>query len=233
MKSHIFYNNNYNNNTGFFHENGVVIKGVRFHDFSYMYKDVKAVNGPIISTLSEAAVTPTSAQIQQALTDYANGRSNIDHMNKIYSMMWTNWNGAEITKGDFATGENYLISDTPEFLSIFNAISTAVYDEIIYKNTFIDRIKRQKAITKTVNATAAVTSVGKVIDNKEIINVIYVNSTANEVFLTIENNITVTDNNTCKFKVPNGTQLAITVQPYGFGEISYLRYDNTIYARGI
>lgn len=233
----------YINNTGWFGEKGVIststgieIKGVKFHDFSYMYGDkgVKAVNGALIAPLNNQGVTPSNAQIQTALTNYANGTDNIDHLNKLFSMVYTNWNGAEIVHGDFATGNNYIISTTPEFLSIFNSISEKVYDEIIVKTLYIERIIRQKAITQSINATTNITGLsGIVINDKEIVNIMYLNSTANEIFITINNNITLSNLNTCKFKVPDGNQLAITIQPYGFGEISYMRIGTTIYARGI
>ena len=118
ITSHVF-KQGWNNNSGYFGGNGVTIKGVKFTDFSYTSQRARSVNYSIMNLVNNNTL----------ITALSGGQ--LDVCNKMLSMMWINWNGAIIKKGNFATGEDVVISDTPEFLAIFNNISEAVYENII------------------------------------------------------------------------------------------------------
>ena len=232
-KSHT-YPSNYKNNSNWFNGTGVIINGVKFNDFSFFNgRPLAPVKGALYSPTGEERTPPTTPNIQNVLQKYANGTGSIDHMNKITSMMEVNWNGAEITRGDFNSGETYEISTTPEFLSIFNNITSLLYTNVTKYLLINNRIKCNKVKKITISSNTPVTEIGETLNDYEVLNIIYDNTENKEILITINHNVNVTDNSGCKFIVPNGSALYVMIQPYGFGEISFMRRGTKIYTRGM
>ncbi len=232
-KSHV-YANNYKNNSNYFDGEGVIINGIKFNDFSfYAGRNVGPVYGSILSPTGEQRVPPSILGIQNAIQAYANGTGNIDHLNKITPMMYVNWNGAEITRGDFESGETYEISTTPEFLSIFNNVTSILYERVAKYLKIDNRIKRNKVKKVTINNDTTLTSISETLNDYEVLNIIYDNTENKEILITVNHNVNATDNSGCNFIVPNGSALYVMIQPYGFGEISFMRRGTKIYVRGM
>ena len=241
-KSHT-YSSNYKNNSNWFNGKGVIISGVKFNDFSFFNdRPLAPVKGALYSPTGEERIQPTTPNIQNVLQKYANGTGSIDHMNKITSMMFINWNGAEITRGDFDSGETYEISTTPEFLSIFNNVTTILYENVAKYLKIDNRIKRQIVdhITTARNMTLGPNEpVGDNImhwddiEEYTINNLIISNTTNNEILITVNQGTLTTLSNTLEFKTPSGSGLYVMIRPYGFGEISFMRKGTKIYARGM
>lgn len=220
ITSHVF-KSGYNNNTGFFGGNGVTINGVKFTDFSYAgSKTAKSVNYSIMNLVNNNTL----------ITNLSAGT--LDTCNKMLSMMWINWNGAIIKKGNFGNGEDVVISDTPEFLAIFNNISEAVYEHIVVEETIADKVGLMRYKVESSSVDLTINSSGVSLkDNESIIRVI--NNTGNSaISVSITNGATDSMNSGCTFKIPNPAGLTISIPKNGFGEISLIRKGNYIYARG-
>lgn len=225
--SHV-YANDYNNNTKFFNGEGITINGVKFTDFSYSQH---ACHGLSVSVSNIS----TPSQLKRALTAASTtDPSTLDKVNKPLGMLFINWNGALITNGNFNTGENVIISDTPEFLAIFNNITSVVYEHVYQESLIENRVPLTVLIENNVSGQTAVKSVGYTLKEKEVADVIYKNTSNNSVEITIANNDNVQDNSGCKFKIPNpAIGFTLNVAPNGYGEISFVRIGTSIYARGI
>lgn len=258
VKQHIFSNgylNNFeliqNKNNNDIESNYIQFRNVKFHDISWFVNvsgepHMGALYGTFMPSLDKNVMNsnPSKAAVEGGLRAYANNSANIDHMNKILSMMYINWNGAEIEHGDFETGDNYIISTTPEFLSIFNNVSSLLYNNVVKYIQINNRIKRQKITymnvsgvsngsTEITTANAFSSSIGNKLKDYEVVNIIYINTSNNQVLISIVNGDSVPGISGATFKVPNGEAIYVMVAPNGFGEISYLRRDNIIYARGL
>lgn len=248
------YIKGYYNNLGFstpikfFGDNGV-----EFHDFSIYEgapppygnsKPIGAVEGTLMP--SDTGLTPSQLKIQNTIKGYTvHSAKNIDNLNKIISAMFLNWNGALIKYGNFNTGENVIISTTPEFLAIFNNITSTLYDKVVKYLNITNRIKRQKFITSILpsNITGSnpleITNIVNYVNTNhldndyEILNVLYINNDSYEKLITIANNIQQNDtNNSYISKVPDGEKLKIMVRPGGFGELSLMRLPNGTASNG-
>jgi hypothetical protein len=258
VKQHIFsagYLNNFeliqNKDNDKIEANYLQIKNVRFHDISWFVNitgeaHIGSLYGTLMPSLNKTVMNsnPSAAALQGELRAYANSSKNIDHMNKILSMMYMNWNGAEIEHGDFETGNNYIISSTPEFLYIFNRITELLYNNVTKYHQINNRIRRQKityvnvagnaAGTNNSNTSAAFpSSVGSKLNDYEILNIVYVNTSAYEHLISIPQNDSVPGISGATFKTPDGVGVYVMVSPNGFGEISFLRRDNIVYVRGL
>lgn len=227
--SHIFQPD-FNNNTGFFNGQGITIGGVKFTDFSY-------ANGSCHGLSISLSNIGTPRQVKNGLTAAANGNdSALDKMNKPIGMLFVNWNGAVIKNGNFTSGDDIVISDTPEFLAIFNNISSVVYEHVYKESLIENRIPLTVLVTQNVSGSTPIVikKVGYGLNEKEVADVIYINTGNTSVTLTITNNESVQDNSGCKFKIPNPViGFTITIPQNGYGEISFVRMGTTIYARGI
>lgn len=98
------------------------IEGVKFTDFSaYPGKSGKPAYGNIKYSL---------APISELNINKALRLNKLDEMNHIMSMLFINWNGAEIKNGNLENGNTKVISTTPEFLSIFQNLCIKVYENL-------------------------------------------------------------------------------------------------------
>lgn len=239
--SHVF-KQGYNNNAGYFATNtntdksaemngvvlgrGIKIKGVSFVDFSYSnQKPSRAVNYSIMNLIHNNSLV-------NALNN-----GTLDVCNKMISMMWINWNGAIIKKGNFANGEDVIVSDTPEFLAIFNNISEAVYDNIIVEQNITDKIGLFLFNAIQQSSSVVINSTNRAIKDNENMTLIIENTGNAPITITVNNNASVADLDNvmtnCVFKVPNPAGLSISIPVGGYGELNFLRKGNFIYTRGV
>ena len=232
----------YHNNAQLYNESPKSIGVISFHDFSYAgydertgKGDAKPVAGTIMTIVSKRYITAALDALNSPDPEVKKG---FDQMNKLMSMMWINWNGAEITHGNWATGGSTIISTTPEFLLLFDNVVTAGYE--YYKETNIaNRIVRSKSKVVNINSNVSNLTPGDpTFGDHEVWDIIYENTDQNnEYTITYVNNTTISSNElsgNVKFKVPGGSEnLVIVVPPGGYGEVSFLRIGSNIYVRGV
>jgi len=241
------FDNQYKNNAKLFDTDYKEICGIKFHDFSYASYDEKTgkgiaqpVAGSIMNVVGKRYITNALEALNSQDADVKKG---FDQMNKLLSMMWINWNGAEIEKGNWATGANAIISTTPEFLLIFNNVVSTVYEKVVVENNISNRITRSKVKVVNINSNISNPTPGdSSFENYEIWDVIYKNtSSTNEYEITFTNGAQIATTEIsggAVMKVPTGSEnLVVVVPPNGYGEINYLRLDEgnakTVWVRGV
>ena len=224
ITSHVF-STTYNNNSGMFNGQGITVNGVKFTDFSYI--NGKNPQGVYNSLSNQTAYI----NVVRALQD-----NRLDSLNKMLGIVFINWNGAVIKNGNFVTGEDITISTSPEFLAIFNNIATVTYENVYLESKITNRVPLTVLITQSLNRTPdypiKVIGYGN-IKEKEVVDVIYENTSSSTISISIVNNSNVEDVEGCKFRVPNPLGLTINIPGNGYAEISFLRIGNTIFARGV
>jgi len=164
----------------------------------------------------------------------------LDLCNKGLGILFINWNGAIIENGNLENGNDKVISDSSEFLSIFNKLCTLVYNNIVVENSYTNKLNRSYVTTvdiaEDVNHAYHVPNT-PALGNKEVWDIIYINTnTENEVTITVPQNSSHSDNSAipegCLLKVPDGDTLTVVIPVGGYAELNYLRIGNNIYVRG-
>jgi hypothetical protein len=246
VTSHSF-NTQYKNNAKLFDTEYKEVCGIKFHDFSYASYDERTgkgiaqpVAGSIMNVVGKKYVT---GALDALNSNDANVKKEFDQMNKLLSMMWVNWNGAEIEKGNWSNGSNVIISTTPEFLLIFNNVVSTVYEKVVVENNISNRIVRSKVKVVNINSNITNPTPGdNNFNNYEIWDVIYKNTSSSaEYEITFKNGAQIASSEIsggAVMKIPTGSEdLVVVVPPNGYGEINYLRLDDgntkTVWVRGV
>lgn len=206
-----------------------------------VYTDISTHLGKGLGGYTNAFTNLSEVSFRRLIT---NGDSSwdrpLDMCNKGLGILFINWNGAIIEKGNLETGADKVISDSSEFLSIFNKLCTLVYNNIVVENSYTNKLNR--SYVTTVNIATDVNHAyhvpnQPVLGDREIWDIIYINTnTTDEVTITIPQDSSHSDNNAipegCTLKVPDGEMLTVVIPVGGYAELNYLRIGNNIYVRG-
>lgn len=124
------------------------IDGVNFTDFSYEGSGYEQGFFTFVPLNS-------AGNMQRAILN-----NELDAINHLYSMLFINWNGAEIENGNLENGNTKVISSTPEFLSIFQNLCKKVYNNLKKLKTIIkgDYRNNQNKSVEDVNDVVDVLS---------------------------------------------------------------------------
>lgn len=113
----------WHNNTGW---DPMFVEGVNFTDFSFVGD----------KGYQQALKTLTPLKTERSIKS-AIKTNQLDLLNHLYSMIFINWNGAEIKNGNLENGNTKVISSTPEFLSIFQNLCIKVYNNLKKLKTIV------------------------------------------------------------------------------------------------
>ena len=205
-----------------------------------VYTDISTHLGKTLGGYNNAYANMSETSFRRLLNGGDSWNHPLDLCNKGLGILFINWNGAIIEKGNLENGNDKIISDSSEFLSIFNKLCTLVYDNIVVEKSYANRINR--SYVTTIETSIDINYAYNVpntpaLGDKEIWDIIYINTnTTDEVTITIPQNSTHSNNNSipegCTLKVPDGEMLTVVIPVGGYIELNYLRIGNNIYVRG-